>query len=77
MSPEKRRAWESYERLGVRLDVPSQVINAIVAALEEIEHMRHVVEAAKAVHDAISGEARAQAVKALLEAVATLRGSGR
>jgi len=77
VSPESTRAWATIKALNIQWHVAGEAISATVSALEEVEHMRPVVEAAKAVNDAISGEARAQAVVALLEAVAKLRGSGR
>lgn len=77
MTPEKKRALESLDALKVSWHVNGAPYAATLAAFEEVEHFRPVVEAAKAVSDADSGETRSVAVVQLLLAVSTLRGSGR
>jgi hypothetical protein len=77
MTPERERAWESVKALAVQWHIPSAAVSATLAALEEVEHVRSVVELAKALVDAKSGEARAVAIESLFDAVANLRASGR
>lgn len=76
MSPERRRAWERLRALPVPLTF-STVNAALVDAYEEVEHTRPIVDVAKALVDAKSGEARALAIEALFGAVAKLREAGR
>jgi hypothetical protein len=63
--------------LAVQWHVPTEAVAATISALTEVEHTRPVVEAAKVLVDAKSGEARALAIEAIFDAVARLRKSGR
>lgn len=77
MTPERRAAWMHFEALrGNALTCPQTQV-AFVAALEEIEHVRPVVELAKGLVDAASGEQRAVTLEALFASVAKLRAGGR
>lgn len=77
MTPELHRAWEIVGELAVKWHEPSAAVSATVAALEEVEHLRPIVDLTKALVDAKSGEQRARALEALFPAVAKLRASGR
>jgi len=77
MSAAKARALAVFQGLDIKWEVAGQPINAVMASLEEVEHFRPVVEAAKAFVDARSGAQRSNACGALFDAVDELRKSGR
>jgi hypothetical protein len=76
-TPERQRAWLTLKSLKIQWHVPGEPISAVVSALEEAEHFRPVVEAAKELVDAKSGEQRFKAMWAVFHAVRYLRKSGR
>lgn len=73
MSPERRRALDRLEAKGVKWHVAGEALNVALDAHEEVEHLRPVVDIAKALVDAKSGEARARAIELLFPAIAKLR----
>ncbi len=76
MTPERRRALDRLEARRVRWYSPSEPITVLTEAYEEIEHMRPVIDAAKALVAAKSGEQRALAIERIFAAVEKLRKSG-
>lgn len=77
MSPERTRAWAALDSKGIAWHRPSTAVTACVDALEEVEHLRPIVDLAKALVHAKSGQARADAIVAVFGAVGRLERSGR
>jgi hypothetical protein len=77
MTPERKRAHEAVEALHILWHVAGQPIEAVLDAHETVEHLRPIVDLAKAITYAKSGEARAAAMTAMFAAVERLRLGGR
>lgn len=77
ISPERRRALAVLTGLNVQWHISGKSWDATLAALEEVEHFRPVVEAAKAFVDAKSGVQRFNALCDIASAVTQLRKNGR
>lgn len=77
MTPERSRAWAAVDAKVVRWHEATAAVAACVDAHEVVEHMRPVVDLARAVAHANSGAARGRALVALVHAVAKLEGGGR